>query len=264
VNKDVKQLIRSIEHIEGVELRQTNSGHLAVYFRNKFITIIGTTPSDHRWRENTMTALRRAGITPANRPQGPTKEMQELLSIDTLKERVKALPNRAAFARFLVDEMPKLQPELRTYKNIASAESSLHEMKKESYGLRGWTHLLLDAAMREWDVRMLAVSAKNGGAKADEVLDEVVAAAEVVAEVELGPAVVELSEEPEPVEQVQPELAGVAFADLARQHEELSERIDKMAEHVRTRQAQLAELVASRDAVSEEILARLSKSEGVS
>lgn len=288
MNKDVKQLVRSIEHIEGVELRNTQNGHLAVYKNDKFITTIAMTPSDHHWRENTMAPLRRAGITPSVHPKGPSRQMQNLLAVKEIKRRVKALPNRAEFARFLVLDMPKLQPELRTYKNVDSAASSLHEMTKatSSAGLRGWTHLLLDQAVREWEARLLAETAselsQNGqDANAteaelvvespitDEEIDEAIASD--MARIAEGDGIektgieapadgteVELpAEEPEPVSK----LATMSMVDLARDHEELTGRIDKLAEYVRSRKAQLEEMVTRREALSTEILSRLSDSE---
>jgi hypothetical protein len=273
MNKEVKQLVRSIEHIEGIELRNGGS-HFLLYKEGKFVTVIPGTPSDRRWRENTMATLRKAGITPAVHPKGPSKRPKDMLGVTDLRKRVTELPNRAAFARFLVDDMMKLQPELRTYKSFESAQASLHEfVHNANGGLSGWTHMLLDQAMREWEARHLVKEESKEEAQpviTDEEIDEAIAMS--VAKVSEGTGVemtpIEVpadgTEHELPVEEEPPTVPGLSampMTELARDHEELTGRIAKLAESVKTLTAQLDELVEKRQSVSNEILSRLSETE---
>jgi hypothetical protein len=256
VNKDVKQLVRSIEHIEGVEVRNTGSGHLAIYRQGQFLVTLASTPGDRRWRENAMATLRQAGITPANGPLGPPKRPVDIMTVAQLRQRVKELSNRSAFARFLIEDMPRLQPALRTYKTHDSASASLNDLvHKTNGGLSSWTHLLLDTAMREWDARPVIVESGNG---------VTITEAKEISEAELGAvAEKEEKEQTEPVtEPPVNRLATVGMVELARDHDDLTGRINEMAERLKTLTAQLDELVSRRQAVSDEILTRLDKAEG--
>lgn len=258
MNKDVKQLVRNIEHIDGVELRNTGSGHLAVYLNEKYVVTIASTPGDRRWRENTMALLRQAGITPANQPAGPPKRPVDIMSVSELRKRVAALPNKAAFARFLFEDMPKLQPGLRTYKTFDSASASLHDLvKRTNGGLSSWTHLLIDTGFREWDNRPADTTNGNGGISETELDTMFKEAKEETARLEAEAEPVE----PEPVPVINP-LAGKGMAELAGQHEDLTTRIDEMADRVKSLTEQLDDLVARRQTISDEILTRLGKTEG--
>jgi len=272
MNKDVKQLVRSIDHIEGLEVRTSGAGHLAVYRNDKYVLTLPATPSDPRWRANALASLRQAGITPATQPAGPARRPVDLLTVGQLRQRIKALPSRAAFARFLTEEMPKLQPGLRTYKTSASAESSFSELlRKTNAGLAEWTHLLLDTGLREWDARQEAEAQSNG--------QDVVSEKEVPSEAELDKMIAEAKQEEEqqkeepaevPLEvsmeearrtQLQGKLAEATMVELGRDHDDLTARINEMADRVRTLTGQLDELLDRRQAISDEILTRLEKAE---
>lgn len=261
MNKDVKQLVRSIEHIEGVEVRYTGSGHQAVYLNDKFVVTISSTPSDRRWRENTTALLRQAGITPANQPAGPAKPPVEIASVAELRKRIAAMPNKAVFARFLTEEMPKLQPGLRTYKTFDSASASIHDfVKRTNGGLSAWSHLLIDTAMREWD----ALVPTNGSEPIGEAeLDKMITEAkeeDSFANAEKALTEKEMFEKAKQV-QAQAKLASAGMVELARDHDDLTSRIDEMADRVHTLQEQLDEMLARRQAISDEILTRLDKAE---
>jgi hypothetical protein len=282
LNKEVKKLVRTIEYIPGVEIRNGGKSHLHVYKEGKFVTTIASTPSDRRWRENTMASLRQAGITPATKPGGPAKLPEDILPVTKLRERVNAMPVRARFARFIHEEMPKLQPQLRTYKTFDSASASLDTFAHGKSGLSSWTHLLLDQAIREWD--KLQHKQENGKQSeaaivtpaieeaaagwedrklvespiTDEEIDEAIA----IDKKREGEATDEPKEgvevPPDGTEVELPELAGLSLTELGRDHEELTGRASKLAESVRSLQAQLDELLARREAISAEILNRIS------
>ena len=61
MHKEVKELLRGIEHIEGVELRDSGKGHIVVSQNGKFVASISRTPSDTRWRAFSPTSASPAG-----------------------------------------------------------------------------------------------------------------------------------------------------------------------------------------------------------
>jgi hypothetical protein len=158
MDKEVKQLLKTIEHIQGVEVRATNKSHIGVYKDGKIVTTIPTTPSDHRWRDNAVRNLRAAGITPSVHPVKPVKAPARVYTIEELRKRVTALSPRSDFCRFIVHDMPKLHPKMRTYKNYDSAVSSMNDFVHEGLGLSPWAHLLLNQAFRDWDALQAQVA----------------------------------------------------------------------------------------------------------
>jgi hypothetical protein len=157
------------------------SGHYAVYKDDRFVTRFASTPSDHRWRENTMADLRRVGITPSNRPQKPAAEPKSLMSLDEITGRIKSygIP-RAQFARFITDDLATLQPRLRNFGSLASAEQTLYRLAKNpGSNVEAWVHEILDAAVRAYDSMKVrkgiaeGLAAEAGHAKiAAEVMEE--------------------------------------------------------------------------------------------
>lgn len=151
MDKEVRQLLRTIEHIDGVEIRTNGKGHHGVYYRGKYVTSISSTPSDPRWRDNVLAELRRGGITPSNKPMRPAKDPTPMLTVDEIRARLPK-DQLTEFVRFLTDDLPKLQPGLRGYKNAASAHASLRMLADgQTKTLHPWSHTLLDAAIRSWD-----------------------------------------------------------------------------------------------------------------
>ena len=61
--KEIRELIRELEH-QGWRVTQAGSGHFLAWPPDTEVrpVTIPSTPSDHRWKLNTMTALRRAGF----------------------------------------------------------------------------------------------------------------------------------------------------------------------------------------------------------
>jgi hypothetical protein len=147
VNKDVRKLVQSVSQIDGVEVRQ-GSNHLTVWKDGAFVTTISGTPSDHRWRDNALAELRRAGITPSVRPNGVTRTVA-LIPQDEIRARLRVLPKLSEFARFVVEVQETSGAP--GYRNAGSAESALGQFRKGEGHLSEKGHAILDAALRQWD-----------------------------------------------------------------------------------------------------------------
>ena len=62
MNKDVKVFVRRLEH-EGLVVERSGGGHYRVSSADgKTLAFIPFSPSTNRWRENTLSQLRRRGI----------------------------------------------------------------------------------------------------------------------------------------------------------------------------------------------------------
>lgn len=62
MNKEVTKLIRQIEKIPGWRIEEGTKGYMAYPpDKTKAPVSIHKTPSDSRWKKNTIAALRRAG-----------------------------------------------------------------------------------------------------------------------------------------------------------------------------------------------------------
>jgi hypothetical protein len=146
--KDAKQLIRTIEHQPGVEVRQNGAGHYSVYKDDKFVTSISVSPSDHRWRDHAIADLRRAGITPSVKPQRAHIEPKQLMPTHEIIARIKSLESQNAFARFCAEDLQAVYPHDRTRNAI---QVSLSEVSRGSKQLSPRYHELFDAAFRTWD-----------------------------------------------------------------------------------------------------------------
>lgn len=62
MNRDVKDLVRELE-AQGFEVRRSKKNHLKVYgLDGRLVTTLPATPSDHRWKRNALSVLRKAGF----------------------------------------------------------------------------------------------------------------------------------------------------------------------------------------------------------
>lgn len=153
MNKDVRKLVTALQRIEGVEVVMGGS-HLKVHKRGQFVTTIPTTPSDMRWRSNTMADLRRHGITPATSEEKLARP-PKTVPIQALRGHLDGLRQRrqlAAFARF-AQQLGEMRG-LRVYANVASLESSAQAIASGTTAKpKPWAWILLSAAWEEWQRR---------------------------------------------------------------------------------------------------------------
>ncbi len=64
MDKEVRKLVAQLER-QGWRVELRGSGHyLAFSPDGKTIVLFASTPSDHRWRKNTIARLRRGGFDP--------------------------------------------------------------------------------------------------------------------------------------------------------------------------------------------------------
>lgn len=156
MHKEVKEVLRGIEHVKGVELRATSKGHIAVYFNEKLVSTISRTPSDSRWRQNVLSDLRRVGIFPntTKSKNGEKEPMITPMPIEDIRKAIDKMAEhrgaRAMFARFLVYDMPVLQPGIKTHASVAAAEQTIGQLMK-NHGLSPEMHLLYSEALNVWD-----------------------------------------------------------------------------------------------------------------
>lgn len=182
MDKEVRKLVQSIQDIPGVEI-SGNGGknHLIFKYRDKFVTTLPSTPSDSRWRDNTVATLRRHCITPGTKPRGNGPQVRELMPLEEVRRRLVAmLAERGAtsgFARYLVEEVAP-NANLRSYASVESASASLKQIR-EGGEAADWTHALIDQGLRWQD--KLRSAAGNGGeslaaqriAEQHDLLDEI-------------------------------------------------------------------------------------------
>lgn len=149
MNKEVRQLVTSLERIPDVEVAQGGSGHLVVTKGGAFVVTLPSTPSDHRWKENALAQLRRAGITPGVRPRkrqaGPPKvrQMDVRAELQPIREKRQV----AAFARF-AQQLGEIRG-MRTWASVASAETTIGVVARGG-GMAAWGWELTMAALVEW------------------------------------------------------------------------------------------------------------------
>lgn len=155
MHKDVRQLVARITDHEDVEVVQGRK-HLSVLFKGGLVTTLPTTPSDHRWRENAISELRKAGITLAVRQRSnAVARYREMIPLTEIADRVATIKPRAAFARFVVEDLPTIHPGLRS-STVASVEQTVAKIvhareRGEEPNVREWMHQLLDLGLRAWD-----------------------------------------------------------------------------------------------------------------
>lgn len=153
MNKEVRRLLRSIQHIEDVDIVMGGK-HVKVMRRGTVAAVIPTTPSDNRWHANTVAALRRAGITPKTAPEKAAFS-RELIPLEELRARLARMENRKEFVRFMMEDVPLLNGgrKLRNYASMNSAQSVLSSFVHGRTVPSPWAHELLDYSLRAWDRR---------------------------------------------------------------------------------------------------------------
>ncbi len=151
MDKEVRKLVQSIQHIPGVDISGNGgSNHLIVKYNDKFVTTLPSTPSDSRWRDNTVATLRRHGITPGTKPRGKEPKVRELMPLEEIRLRLNKIRETpgatAAFARYLVEEVAP-NANLHNYASARSAEASLKQIRNGG-SPAPWTHALIDQGLR--------------------------------------------------------------------------------------------------------------------
>lgn len=150
MNKEVRSLITSLQNIEGVEVAQSaGGGHFLVMKEGSFVATLPASPSDRRWRQNTLAQLRKVGITPGVRPQKKRRPPQTMRPMDARAELVPIREKRqvSQFARFM-QQLAEIRG-LRPFGSVESAEQSVRRVI-DGHGLRDWGWVLLSAALVEW------------------------------------------------------------------------------------------------------------------
>ena len=167
MNKDVRKLVAALQRIDGVEVI-TGGSHLKVHKAGQFVTTIPTTPSDVRWRSNTLADLRRHGITPASSEEKLSRPPRTI-PVETLRGHLAGLRERrqmATFARF-TQQLGEVRG-LRVYANVASCESSIQAIANGTTAKpTAWAWKLLSASWEEW-----ATWVSRAEAEAEEAVEE--------------------------------------------------------------------------------------------
>lgn len=145
--KEVRDLVRRIEHQPDVTVESNGAGHFTVRKGGNFVTSLAKSPSDPRWRENAMADLRRAGITPANTPKVPTQI--DLAPPSELLARIKRIENGSEFARWAATDLQAVYPHDKTERAIEVTISEFRNGRKQK--LMPQYHELFDAAFKTWD-----------------------------------------------------------------------------------------------------------------
>lgn len=150
MNKDVRKLVRALERIDGIEITHGGS-HLAVRRHGDLIVTLPTSPSDHRWRANTLRELRRAGITPGVRPEKLSRPPKTIAIVE-LRPQLRAIVERrqgAEFARFM-QQLAEVRG-LRCYGSVSAASVALGLFASgKTNKPREWAWRLLSEALIEW------------------------------------------------------------------------------------------------------------------
>jgi len=150
MNKEVRKLVTSLKQIPDVEVSQANSGHLLVTKGGAFVVTLSATPSDHRWYDNALAQLRRAGITPGVRPKSFKKPSPiKVMDVRAELQPIRAKRQIAQFARF-AQQLGEIRG-MRTFKTVEAAETSIGGVAKhDDKGMSPWGWQLVMAALVEW------------------------------------------------------------------------------------------------------------------
>lgn len=150
MNKDVRKLVAALERIDGISITHGGS-HLAVRRNGDLIVTMPVSPSDHRWRENTLRELRRAGITPGSKPEKLSRPPRTI-AIQELRPQLRAIVDRrqgAEFARFM-QQLAEIRG-LRRYGSVDSASVAVGLVASgKTNKPREWAWRLLSEALVEW------------------------------------------------------------------------------------------------------------------
>ena len=126
MDKDVRKLVQQLTVIPGVSVESGGGSHLKVFKRGKFVTTLPCSPSDSRWRSNTVATLRRHGLTPGKKldtevrvKEGPGAN-EVRAAVARITEGQGALTE---FARFAEDVAKTVG--VRPFKSVDSARVSV-------------------------------------------------------------------------------------------------------------------------------------------
>lgn len=149
MDKEVRKLVQSLVRIPDVEVAEGGTGHLLVTKGGKFVVSLSATPSDHRWRDNAIAQLRRAGITPGVKPkkQATPPKVRQMDVVAELQP-VREARQLAQFARF-AQQLGEIRG-LRTFASVESAENTIGNVARGVSGMRPWGWQLVMAALVEW------------------------------------------------------------------------------------------------------------------
>lgn len=152
MDKEVRKLIQSLTVIDGITV-ELNGSHAKVYKDGKLAVVIPKTPSDHRWRENCLSDLRKNGITPGTKIDKALR-YSEGITMDEARVKLLAIKaekkgTQAEFVRFLQDEVTPMLG-LDGYKTFVSAEVSVAGFATGKQGLSEQKFVLVCEALRLW------------------------------------------------------------------------------------------------------------------
>lgn len=166
MDKDVKKFADSLVSLPGVSLEHGGK-HLRVLLDGQLVSTIPTTPSDHRWRANTVAQLRAKGLTPPSTDRKARKRTNAGAEapvpwlrpeqVEGVRAELRHLVERrqiAAFARFLTESRQAAgRPPL--FKDAASAAAALRASARGG-GIREAVALGVREALphfREWQAQ---------------------------------------------------------------------------------------------------------------
>ena len=159
MDKEVRKFMQSI-NVPGVEFEE-GSKHIRVLLNGKLVTTLGRSPSDHRWKDNAISVLRKHGITPSVKGSGrvetrPEMSLEELrVALNEILRAKQFMP----FIRFAVGEVDPLIGERPAFKDANSAASSLRQFASghvQQPSRPGF--LLATESVRMWRAREASVS----------------------------------------------------------------------------------------------------------
>lgn len=149
MDKEVRKLVSALERIDGVEVNTGGSGHLLVTKDGGFVVSLSSTPSDPRWKANALSILRKAGITPASRPEKLARPAKVLQSVDVVQrlKPIREARRTAEFARF-TQQLGEVRG-MRVFKTVDSAATTIANVANGK-SASDWAMVLISAGLLEW------------------------------------------------------------------------------------------------------------------
>lgn len=153
MSREVRKLVQQITQIPGVEVVEGGK-HLTVRKDGEFVTSLSRTPSDPRWRDNAVAALKRKGITPGLKLDKVVRVTQGP-SVDDLRADVRGIKagkrgSQSEFALMLMELAETLG--IEGYKNHESAQMSVKAFANGG-GLSGDREVLVAEGVRLWRLK---------------------------------------------------------------------------------------------------------------
>lgn len=160
MDKEVRKFMQSLGNIPGVRFEE-GTKHVKVLLDDRLVTTLPRTPSDHRWKANSLSVLRKAGITPSTKANAQVT-VTPAMTMEDLRARLNELRSAnalTAFVRFALREVAPMLGMEPPYLSERSATSSLYQFADGSTKtVKDEAFLLLTESLRMWNGRQRSVA----------------------------------------------------------------------------------------------------------